>query len=140
MRIDLPAGHNAANKRGRAPQSEPEEDTCETDPIPRKSKKRRRKAKGPKAQPDTDTECFDIDIDIDGDDEEVSTSRDGPQSHQLKFYKGIQKQVVDLSLFFYRVYLLNVNAFPDADELETWSRNAYIAACKSIYGAAYQCA
>lgn len=133
VRIDAPTRPQASNKRGRvdAFHSEPEDDE---DEVPRKKSKRRSKSKAPKIrQPDSDTEM----IDIDGDEEQAP--RDGPQSHQLKYYKGPQKKVIDLGLFFFRLFMLNVNAFPDADELVTWSHNAFIAACKSFYGANFEC-
>lgn len=109
------------------------EDDCDVDEPPRKKTRKKRSKAKKVQQSDIDSEM----IDIGDDDEDESAPRDGPQAHQLKFYKGQKKNVIDLALFFIRMFLLNVNAFPDADELIIWSRNAFIAACKSFYGANY---
>ncbi len=103
--------------------------------LPPQNKKKRRKRERAKAQSKTqheDTEMIDIN------DEDESASLEGPQPHQLKFYKGETREVIELALFFLRLYLLNVNAYPSADELITWSSNAFTAACKSYYGSRYK--
>lgn len=72
------------------------------------------------------TETFDIN-------EGESTSSVGPQSHQLKFYKGEERDLLDVALFYMRLYLLNANGFPDAQELVTWSYNSFMVACKAKF-------
>ncbi len=102
----------------------------------RRRPKKRQKRKRANAQSRTQQQDTEL-IDIEG--EEQSTSRDGPQPHQLKYYKGELRAVIDIAIFFLRLYLLNVNAYPDAEEIITWSSNAFTAACKSYYSSTYKC-
>lgn len=137
VRIDAPGAleQSVHGKRLRVPQSDEEDEEIEIEPLPQKTKRRKKpKTAHPKDDVE-DTEMIRIeDGDVD------STSIDRPQAHQLKFYKGEQKQLIDLALFFFRLYLFNVNAYPDAEELITWARNAYVAGCKSYYGSKYKSA
>ncbi len=61
-------------------------------------------------------------------------SDNGPQPHQLKYYEGEAKDLIDLVLYFFRLYLMNVNGFPGARDLATLGSNAFEAACRNLYG------
>ncbi len=75
-----------------------------------------------------------IDIDVGAE----SASCDGPRPDQIKFYEGEDADILDVTLFYFRLYLLNVNGFPDAKEQAKWSYNALEAACKNTYGKHYE--
>lgn len=147
MDAPMPEKQNAPKKRARSRMDVALSE--EDDLLPRKKTRRgRKRTRGPKTWDGSDTEMIDIGDDGDDNDNDEGgggnmpkgpRSRDGPQSHQLRFYKGEKKNLIDIALFFIRLYLLNVNAFPDVDDLLLWSRNAFTAACKAMYGAKYQC-
>ncbi len=139
MRIDAPRAleNVEPRKRSRVTASHTDEDDDDEDSVgspPKKTKKRQRR-KGAKAHSQTQQQDTEL-IDIDG--EERSASLKGPQPHQLKYYKGELRTVIDIAIFFLRLYLLNVNAYPDAEELITWTSNAFTAACKSYYGSRFK--
>lgn len=135
VRINAPDPLDVAELKKRSRMSsytDEEDEEGGFEPPPRTTKRRKKpKTEDAKAE-QQDTEIIDI-----GDGEEPLPT-EGPQPHQLKFYKGEVKEVVDLAIFFFRLYLLNVNAYPDAEDLITWARNAYVAACKSYYGSKYK--
>lgn len=105
-------------------------------------KKRRRGRKGlkgttqkPGAQ--VDGEVFDINIDEDNEDNEENEVG-GRRSHQKGFYKGNSKLLIEHSTIKFRIYLLNVNAFPDAENLQEWTEKCFIEAGKDLYGARHE--
>ncbi|KLO15182.1 hypothetical protein SCHPADRAFT_888679 [Schizopora paradoxa] len=50
-----------------------------------------------------------------------------------KGIKGEDKDVLDLALFYERIYFFAVNGFPDPEDITFWTTNAYTVACKSLF-------
>lgn len=111
-----------------------------------KTKKRRRvqkrprsgsKSKKPKKKKTNSgsEEVFDIDgVGSDEDEED----EDDTASHQLGYYKGEKKTLMKQAILFVRLFLLNMDAHPEKDQLVSWAHKAYMAACQLIYGLRYE--
>lgn len=63
---------------------------------------------------------------------------DGPQAHQKGFYTGNKKKLVELAVSKFKIYLLNVNAFPSNEELREWTKKLYVSAGRDLFGEGYQ--
>lgn len=86
---------------------------------------------------DDEGEVFNID-DVGPDDEdEEDHGVDGPQAHQKRFYKGNQKLLIEASTTKFRIYLLNVNAFPNNEDLMEWTEKCFVDAGMDLFGARY---
>ncbi len=103
-------------------------------PAKKKNRKRRNKTK------QTDGELIDIGgVSAGGDDDDEDGVDDsGPKAHQKRYYKGEKKTLMEAAVVKLRLYLLNMNAFPSADELREWSNRCYVDAGIDIYWARYQ--
>ncbi len=104
---------------------------------PRKKKKNR---KGRKKLKQTDGELIDIELGSagGGGDDDEGEGESGPKEHQKRYYKGVKKTLMEAAVVKLRLYLLNMNAFPSADELLEWSNRCYVGAGIDVYGARYQ--
>ncbi len=119
----LPAN---APKRGNRTQIDEDEDDGD---VPTNIKRRRngdlrkraKKSKARKRNVDNeDGECFDLDGQPDdGDDGEGDRGND-TMDHQLGYYQGFMKKLVLHAIFFMRIFLLNMNAYPEKEELMKW--------------------
>ncbi len=82
-------------------------------------------------------EVFDLDAGVvDGDDEDDNDELgvNGPLEHQLGYYKGELRVTVVCAIFLIRIFLLNMNAYPDKLELLEWAARAFASACQLQYG------
>ncbi len=78
-------------------------------------------------------------FDLDGDGDQTNDSdHDGAMPHQLRYYKGEVKQLLIKAIFLMRIFLLNMNAYPDKDQLIKWASKAFLAACQMMYGVGYE--
>ncbi len=103
---------------------------------PKKKKNRKGRTKKVKQ---TDGEFINIgDVSGGGDDDEGDVDESGPKEHQKRYYKGEKKTLMEAAVVKLRLYLLNMNAFPSADELLDWSNRCYVDAGIDIYGGRYQ--
>lgn len=73
-----------------------------------------------------------------GDRAEAEGRGNGVPEHQLGFYQGENKKLVIRGIFMMRMFLLNMNGYPEKDELADWAEKAYDAACQLAYGINYK--
>lgn len=71
------------------------------------------------------------------DDEDEEDDPEGPQAHQKRFYKGNQKLLIESAITKFRIYLLNVNAFPNNHQLSEWTEKCFVEAGMDLFGAQY---
>lgn len=91
-------------------------------------------AKGTNATQKDEHETFNINVDGGESDEEPGT--DLP--HQVRHFKGKQREVIDRARSNFHLYVLTKNAFPAVEELATWTELAYKHAGIYFYGAKYE--
>lgn len=113
------------------------------DETRKKRRKGRKAANGttqkPRGGAPTEGEMINIcDVGGDEDEDEAENDVDGRQPHQKGFYKGNNKILIESSTIKFRIYLLNVNAFPSALESQEWSEKCFIAAGKDLYGSQHE--
>lgn len=103
------------------------------------SKYSRARSKAPSRNHDSDAEMIDIDGAqvIEDRDESVDASRSGTFPHQLKHYGGETKDILINAVFFFRVFLLNIHGYPDAEQLVAWAGKSFAAATKLRFGSNY---
>lgn len=77
-----------------------------------------------------------------GEDDDCSEDDDlGPapqMPHQLKYYKGNERALLDRSRLNFHIYLLKVNGFPNAEDITTWAQLAYKHAGMFLYRDKYE--
>ena len=106
-------------------------------PPRKKSRKGAKKASAKKrAATQQGGELINID-DVEGDEDEEDESDDGPRSHQKGFYKGDKKVLIEEAQTKFRLYLFNMNAFPNAEEMVDWSKKCFTNAGMDLYGARF---
>lgn len=81
-------------------------------------------------------EKFDIhNVNGDSEDEEEDLSN---LPSQLKDFKGKSRTLIDRTRQNFHIYLLNVNGFPSAEEVDDWSQASYKHAAMFLYGDHYE--
>ena len=78
---------------------------------------------------DVVVECVEVLVDEEDEDE---------NSHQLSSYKGEKKVIVKRAIIYMRFFLLNVNAYPEKDDLVKWAYKAFKTSCQVSYGPNYE--
>ncbi len=71
-------------------------------------------------------------------DEPDETHDDGVKDHQLGFYQGELKQLVARAIFYMRLFLLNMEAYPSKEELIKWAEKSFTASCQVAFGINYK--
>ncbi|KLO14984.1 hypothetical protein SCHPADRAFT_888871 [Schizopora paradoxa] len=79
-----------------------------------------------KTSTQSEGESFDIN-------EGESRTKNKSLTRSKKGIKGEDKDLLDLALFYERIYFFAVNGFPDPEEITFWSTNAYTVSCKSLF-------
>ncbi len=85
-----------------------------------------------------DGEYFNLDGEPDNDDNDEGQMDNNVMDHQLNFYKGDMKKLVLIAVFLMRMFLLNMNAYPEKAELMNWGKKAFEAACQMTIGINYK--
>ncbi len=102
-------------------------------------RKRAKKSKVSKRNVGTeDGEYFNLDGQPDNNDNDEDQKDDGAMDHQLNYYKGDMKKLVLIAVFLMRMFLLNMNAYPEKAELINWGRKVFNAACQMTLGINYK--
>ncbi len=109
--------------------SEDEDEMGEVNTKKRRTRKTRAKMSKKKIEDDDGGEVFDLD------DEQGARY---VEPTQLGFYNGEKKLVITRGIFFVRLFLFNVNTYPDKAELEEWSAKGYRAGAQLTYGINYE--
>ena len=100
----------------------------------------RKPKRAPKNSRNDGGEFFDLDAGLDDACEEEDEEDEEPEvnDHQLGFYKGEIKKLVSRAIVFMRMFLLNMDAYPEKEELIKWAEKAFNAACQMAYGVNYK--
>lgn len=70
--------------------------------------------------------------------EGANSKRQGSAPHQIKFYTGIELEILRLAVLMYRIYLLTKNAFPNNPEQVKAAKKFFHDACKKLLGQNYR--
>ncbi len=57
---------------------------------------------------------------------------------RLGYYQGEEKKLVVRAIFYMRLFLLNMDAFPAKEGLIKWADKSFAASCQVAYGINYR--
>lgn len=102
----------------------------------RRSKPKAKTRKQAKKVADNQGEYFDLDGQAGGEAEDDVD--EVVMDHRLGFYQGEEKKLITRGVFYMRLFLLSMDAFPTKDALAKWADKSFSASCQIAYGINYK--